>query len=90
MQLWDFNIIELTKKFQELQIKVDKGFESVTQWESGLVENISKKMNEIIEDYERKINQTSQRLQTNRTAASDSRGLATKDELTTIIKKVDD
>ena len=83
-------IVELTKKFQELQIKVDKGFESVTQWESGLVENISKKMNEIIEDYERKINQTSQRLQTNRTAASDSRGLATKDELTTIIKKVDD
>ena len=47
-------------------------------------------MNEIIEDYERKINQTSQRLQSNRTAASDSKGLATKDELTTILKKVDD
>ena len=81
---------ELIKKYEELQIKVDKGFENVTQWESGLVENISKKMNEIIEDYERKINQTSQRLQSNRTAASDSKGLATKDELTTILKKVDD
>ena len=83
-------IVELIKKYEELQIKVDKGFENVTQWESGLVENISKKMNEIIEDYERKINQTSQRLQSNRTAASDSKGLATKDELTTILKKVDD
>ena len=83
-------IEELIKKYEELQIKVDKGFENVTQWESGLVENISKKMNEIIEDYERKINQTSQRLQSNRTAASDSKGLATKDELTTILKKVDD
>ena len=85
-------LVELTKKYQELQIKVDNGFESVTQWESGLVENISKKLNEIIEDYERKINQTSQRLQTNRTAAtvSDSKGLATKDDLTSIIKKVDD
>ena len=81
---------ELIKKYEDLQIKVDKGFENVTQWESGLVENISKKMNEIIEDYERKINQTSQRLQSNRTAASDSKGLATKDELTTILKKVDD
>ena len=83
-------IEELIKKYEELQIKVDKGFENVTKWESGLVENISKKMNEIIEDYERKINQTSQRLQSNRTAASDSKGLATKDELTTILKKVDD
>ena len=83
-------IEELIKKYEELQIKVDKGFENVTQWESGLVENISKKMNEIIEDYERKINQTSQRLQSNRTAASDSKGLATKDELRTILKKVDD
>ena len=82
-------IEELIKKYEELQIKVDKGFENVTQWESGLVENISKKMNEIIEDYERKINQTSQRLQSNRTAASDSKGLATKDELTTILKKVE-
>ena len=85
-------LVELTKKYQDLQIKVDNGFENVTQWQSGLVENISKKMNEIIEDYEKKINQTSQRLQSNRTAASvsDSKGLATKDELTTIIKKVDD
>ena len=85
-------LVELTKKYQELQIKVDNGFENVTQWQSGLVDNISKKMNEIIEDYEKKINQTSQRLQSNRTAASvsDSKGLATKDELTTIIKKIDD
>ena len=85
-------LVELTKKYQDLQIKVDNGFENVTQWQSGLVENISKKMNEIIEDYEKKINQTSQRLQSNRTAVSvsDSKGLATKDELTTIIKKVDD
>ena len=56
-------LVELTKKYQELQIKVDNGFENVTQWQSGLVDNISKKMNEIIEDYEKKINQTSQRLQ---------------------------
>ena len=85
-------LVELTKKYQELQIKVDNEFENVTQWQSGLVDNISKKMNEIIEDYEKKINQTSQRLQSNRTAASvsDSKGLATKDELTTIIKKIDD
>ena len=85
-------LVELTKKYQELQIKVDNGFENVTQWQSGLVDNISKKMNEIIEDYEKKINQTSQRLQSNRTAASvsDSKGLATKDELKTIIKKIDD
>ena len=85
-------LVELTKKYQELQIKVDNGFENVTQWQSSLVDNISKKMNEIIEDYEKKINQTSQRLQSNRTAASvsDSKGLATKDELTTIIKKIDD
>ena len=85
-------LVELTKKYQELQIKVDNGFENVTQGQSGLVDNISKKMNEIIEDYEKKINQTSQRLQSNRTAASvsDSKELATKDELTTIIKKIDD
>lgn len=61
-------VVELTKKYQELQIEVNSGFEGVTKWEAGLVDNISKKMNEIIEDYERKISQTSQRIQSSRDA----------------------
>ena len=63
-------VVELTKKYQELQIEVNSGFEGVTKWEAGLVDNISKKMNEIIEDYERKISQTSQRIQSSRDATA--------------------
>ena len=66
-------IVELTKKYQELNIKIDTGLNNVTEWESGLVENITNKMNEIIDDYEKKIMKTSQQIQSSRTETTDIR-----------------
>ena len=66
-------LTELTKKYQELNIKIDTGLNNVTEWESGLVENITNKMNEIIDDYEKKIMKTSQQIQSSRTETTDIR-----------------
>lgn len=66
-------IVELTKKYQELNIKINTGLNNVTEWESGLVENITNKMNEIIDDYEKKIMKTSQQIQSSRTETTDIR-----------------